>query len=168
MKFGTMHLQSSKILFPAVVKQNSSSCGKKPWGLRRPWVERIPIFVRFSQLIGLAREAWLGDITSGGFSCSPPPSQSYLVHFQLGLYSPFPHVSILSSRFNSFKSSEQCSDQKVSLGISLTSILAICVTKTYAGTGIFLSVFRSLYTSCFMSVQLAATQRRKWEFIFCR
>ena len=38
MKFGTMYLQFSKILFSTVVKENSSSCGKNPWSLLRPWV----------------------------------------------------------------------------------------------------------------------------------
>ena len=39
MKFGTMHMQFSKIVFSAVVKQISSSCGKNLWGLLRPWVD---------------------------------------------------------------------------------------------------------------------------------
>ena len=34
MKFGTMHLQFSKIFFSSVVKQKLSSCGKNPWVLR--------------------------------------------------------------------------------------------------------------------------------------
>ena len=54
MKFGTMHMQFSKIVFTAVVKLISSSCGKNLWGLLRPWVGTSELV-----LLSRGRDLWV-------------------------------------------------------------------------------------------------------------